>query len=554
MRRRLYLLVMVVFAALSINAGVLAQGDTIFGLTAEQLFPDAVSDVERDRAFAALQAANMPDATDLFAGQTLTVGVQQAGARGAISGPYYFWRPAFEAVTGATLEIVEIPQQQLYTAFANDFLTGTNTYDVMNVGSWYYGDMIPNGWLRPIDEFMGNESYPYWEPENVAPAIADLLQWQGHWYGVVNDGDTQLLYYRRDILSDPEWQAAFRAETGMDLPNPPTTWQQLLAVTSFFNGRDWNGDGDPDDGISLHLRSGGQGHFHFQSLSAPFVITPAQGDNPRAVTRYHNVYWFDPVDMTPLLNSPGHLAALEFLQELAATGSESQFGWDLSEAWNNFLTGNAIATFSWGDVGSLSQLPDRSTITGHLGGAQIPCSERWYDLETEQFVEDAENPNCVGNVTGGSWHPVMSAFTDTPELAYYFMAWDANPAINFFNITTGWMGTDPNSTFHLFPPRGNATVDDYAAFGFNPDDAESYITGYGENLFAPPISMSYLRIPGTVQYTEILDIHLAEALTGQLEPQAALDLIVQEFDEVTDDLGRDAQRDVYDASIGYTPE
>ena len=59
--------------------------------------------------------------------------------------------------------------------------------------------------------------------------------------------------------------------------------------------------------------------------------------------------------------------ALEFLQELAATGQEAQFGWQLGEAWDNFLGGNAIATFSWGDVGSLSQNTDRSAIRGVLG-------------------------------------------------------------------------------------------------------------------------------------------------------------------------------------------
>ena len=295
------------------------------------------------------------------------------------------------------------------------------------------------------------------------------------------------------------------------MPVPPRTWQQVLSVSRFFNGKDWNGDGDPDDGISLHLKVGGQGFFHFMSLSAPFAITPAPGDDPTVVTKHHNIYWFDPDDMTAVINSPGHVRALEFLQELAATGSQSQFGWELGEAWDNFLNDNAVLLFSWGDVGSLAQDPNASTIQGKLGGAPIPCSEVWYDLELGTFVEDSENPNCVSNLVGASWHGVISKNSDVQDLAYYFLAMQAQPDILFWNVTYGWTGVDPSSTTHLFPPAGEASVDDYVAAGYNAADVESYITAYGQNLFDFPISQTYLRIPGTPEYWNILDIRLAQA-------------------------------------------
>jgi multiple sugar transport system substrate-binding protein len=392
-----------------------------------------------------------------------------------------------------------------------------------------------------------------WEPENVAAPLVTLMTWEGEWYGALNDGDAQMLYYRKDILEDPEWQAAYEAEVGEPMPFPIETWQDLLAICQFFSGKDWNGDGDPDDGISLHLAAGGQGMFHFMTLSAPFSITPAEGDDPTVVTKYDNIYWFDPDTMEPLINTPGNVAALEFLQDLAATGSESQFGWELAEAWDNFLNDNAIATFSWGDVGSLAEDPSRSIIMGKLGGARIPCSETWYDRELGEMITDAENPNCVGNTTGGSWHPVMSAFTDTPELAYYLMAMHANPSINFWNVTYGWTGVDPNSTTQLFPPRGTASVDDYVAAGYDASDAEEYITGYGENLFSHPIYQTYLRIPGTVEFWDTLDVRLNQVMTGQATAQDGLDLIADEWNAVNEDFGIEDQLALYQASIGYTP-
>ncbi len=553
MSRKVQLILLVLLLTLSLGATQVLAQDTFMGKTAADLFPGAADDTERDSAMAALLAANLPDATGRFAGQTLTVAVQQAGARGGISGPYYFWREAFQAATGATLEIVEIPQAQYYSTTSTDFLTSQNSYDVMNIGAWFLADYVVNGWVQPIDPFFEQEGFPVWERDSVFPSLANLMKWGDQWYGALNDGDAQMLYYRKDILTDPTWQEQFKAETGMDMPVPPKTWQELLAVTSFFNGKDWNGDGDPDDGISLHLRTGGQGMFHFMSLSAPFAITPADGDNIGAITKYDNVYWFDPDDLTPLINQPGHVAALEFLKELAATGSTAQFGWELAEAWNNFLNGNAIATFSWGDVGSLAQDPSRSTIQGKLGGARIPCSDRWYDREAGQFVENKEAPNCVGNTTGGSWYPVMSAFTDTPELAYYLMSMQAARSINFWNVVYGWTGVDPGATYDLFAPTGTATVEDYVAAGYNADDAVEYITGYGENFFNHPVYQTYLRIPGTETMWTILDTRLGQAMIDEIGPQEALDLVAQEWNQVNDDLGRDEQLSVYQEGIGYTP-
>ena len=46
--------------------------------------------------------------------------------------------------------------------------------------------------------------------------------------------------------------------------------------------------------------------------------------------------------------------ALEVLLDISKAGSPAMWGWSLGEAWADFLSGNAIMTFSWGDVGSMS--------------------------------------------------------------------------------------------------------------------------------------------------------------------------------------------------------
>ena len=73
----------------------------------------------------------------------------------------------------------------------------------------------------------------------------------------------------------------------------------------------------------------------------------------------------------------------------------------------------------------------------------------------------------VGNQVGCSWHPVLSKFAKNPDLAYYWMALQATPPINHWNVYMGWTGVDPGTTYDWLPPVGKATVEEYVDGGCN---------------------------------------------------------------------------------------
>jgi multiple sugar transport system substrate-binding protein len=290
-----------------------AQGEMISG------FP-AANEQEAKLAQEAFDKADKGQPDPTWKGKKFTIGVYSAGQRGAISGPLYFWRNKFEELTGATYDIVEIPFAELREKIFTDLMTGAGGYDVIINCSNYYGDYILNDWIIPIDKYFNDPRMPKWDRGSVAPAVANLMKWGDTWYGGNNDHDAQVLYYRRDIISDPKWQAAFKKETGKDMPLEMDTWEDVYEISKFFHGKDWNGDGDRDNGITMHLKVGGQGFFHFMALSAPYVVIPYNGEPATKVTKYHNVYWFDPETMEPLINSAGHVRALEMLLKLSKTG------------------------------------------------------------------------------------------------------------------------------------------------------------------------------------------------------------------------------------------
>ncbi|MCS7259226.1 MAG: extracellular solute-binding protein [Anaerolineae bacterium] len=476
-------------------------------------------------------------------GKTVTVLVIAEGPKAGISGPFYHFREEWENLTGAKLEIAEFPFGELHEKIFTDLTTGAGKYDIFVIGTWEYGDLVAGDWIVPIDQFYGDPRFPEW-PKDLAPSVELLYTWGGTWYGVPNDSDGQILYYRKDILTDPKWQAEFKKEKGYDLPVPPETWDQLYDITSFFNGKDWDGDGEADSGISMHLKVGGQGMFHFMSLSAPFVVLP--GDK---VDNVHNTYWFDFETMEPLINSPGHVRALEFLQKLAKTGPDAQLGWTLGEAWDYFLRGKAIATFSWGDVGSLAQDPERSKIKGKLGCSILPGVYEVYDRSVKDFVK-LEKPNVVGNTTGGTWHGVISKLSKNPDLAYHLLSFHATVEKSRYYAYHGWEGVDIGRKNQFIEPYGTNTIEGFLEAGWDKNDILEYNKAYYDNFYAKTI-LPYLRIPGAFEYWTSLDQHLSEAMTGALSAQEALDRVAEDYRNITERLGVEDQLRYYRESMGY---
>ncbi|MEA3335752.1 MAG: extracellular solute-binding protein [Chloroflexota bacterium] len=471
-----------------------------------------------------------------YAGQTVTVIVNTAGEKGPISGPFYEVRDEFEAATGATLEIVEVPFAEHFPKLLTDMTTETGQYDTSIAGAWWLGDLVGGDFIIPYDKFYDDPSFPQWDIEDTQPGPRDLLTYGDAKYMVANDHDGQVMYYRRDLLEDADHQAAFQDEYGYEL-GVPQTWAQFRDVAEYFDGKDLNGDGNPDSGVTMHLKVGGQGMFHFMSFSAPFVIGP---ENP-------NLYWFDPETMEPLLDSPGHVRAMETLVDLIQFGPEAMMAWSLGESWDHFLRGEAALTFTWGDLGALAQ-QEGSAVMGKTGAAPMPGTTEYYNINTGEWVQ-TEEPNLVGNTTGGSWAGVISKFSDAPEATYYLLALMATEPKSLTYAARGWDGVDPGRFSHYLPPDGTAEIDEYLAAGWDEADIRDYTKAYFDN-FSDSDQFPYLRIPGTFEYWTALDIHLSEAATDQATPEEALAATVADFEQISDRLGREDQLDIYKTSLG----
>jgi len=468
-----------------------------------------------------------------FAGQKVTVIV----AKGiAIAGPVEELKDEFEAATGASLKIVQIPPAEHFDNFIADMINATGKYDASIAGAWWLGELLAGDYILSYDKYYNDPRFPKWNINDVLPGPRSLLSYGGKKYMVANDHDGQVMYYRRDLLADPQHQEAFRKKYGYAL-GVPKTWTQFRDVAEYFNGKDLNGDGVPDHGVSLPLTVGNQGMFHFMSLSAPFVIGP---DNPK-------LYWFDPQSMKPLLESSGHVQALKMLVDLSKLGPKEMLAWDLGKSWDHFLAGRAALTFTWGDLGALAQ-QEGSKIKGKIGSAHLPGTDEYYSIVQRKWVR-TKQPNLVGNTTGGSWAGVISKYSKAPEATYYLLALMATKEKSQVYAARGWDGIDPGRIYHFLPPEGTGRLDIYLKAGWNEADIRDFSKAYFDN-FSNGLQFPYLRIPGAYSYWQALDLHMAEAINGRLSPEAALKAAALDFEEITLRLGRDRQRRIYRESLG----
>ena len=445
--------------------------------------------------------------------------------------------PHWEEATGGKVNIAEVPIETLHQQIFSDLSSGLGKYDAYMPGAWFYGDFfVPEKpYIVPLDQWIADPKHGYWDPDQWLPSMRKIYSWNGKIYGGLMDGDGQALYYRKDVFAQQDIKDKFKAKYNYDLPAPPKTTKEYHDICDFFTGWDWNGDGQNDWGLSLHAKVNEQGFFHFLTLSAPFVISP---DN--------KYYFFNPDTMKPLINSEGHLRALEDYVKFLANGPKEQIAWTLGQGWNLFLAGNSATEPTWGDLPTLAQDPKTSKVQGKVGAAPLPGTTEAFNPITGEWKK--YDLNQVGNTNGGSWHLVISSLSKKQEMVYDFLSFMANKKNALWAVATGWTGVQPGMKYEYFPPNGTGNVAEWTAQGWNESDAVDYLAGYYQAL-AAPVQQEYLRIPGAAEYWHELDINLSAVLGGQTKPKDALDATAAAWEKITDRYGRDKQKALYKASF-----
>jgi multiple sugar transport system substrate-binding protein len=463
------------------RAGALAAGALALTLAG----PAAAQQSAADRAV---------EAAKEYAGETITV-TWEAGLQAL--DPLNFSGPLFEELTGVKVEVVEIPVSELFTKTVAEHRARTGAYDLLNIIPAWMPDLVTAGVIRPLDEYVDRYSYRD-DLQDIATVYREnQMTYGGQIYGLPDDGDVLILYYRTDLFGDEGHQAAFADRYGYDLA-PPETWDQFHDIAAYFD----EALGEDGDGAAL-IHAPGLVHYIFMMR-----YRTAGGE------------FFDPDTMEAEIDGEIGVAVLEDMVRQLDNMPQGAAGWGPIEVLNAWLAGDLAMTMWWAPPGRWS--------AGY--GAQE---------EALSWLPESQVAGKVGYALPPGGHPelaagfslAVAANSDNPELAYLFAQWLNSREISLQRVMLPYALRDPFRTSHF-------ESEEYRSlWPAAPEYLETLQDAANNGLLD-------LSIIDTFSYEESLTRAIQTALAGG-DARSALQDAAEEWDELTDEIGTEDQRQAY---------
>jgi multiple sugar transport system substrate-binding protein len=238
----------------------------------------------------------------------------------------------FHEQTGATVEFIPAPWQEMQTQMVNDFLSKAGNFDVLDIDiAW---DPTISPYLVRLDEEIAKSGYDIADYKGLNALIGVDPKTHAR-YGIPSTGRSMVMFYRKDLYEN----------AGL---KPPTTWDELIADTKALTAKSTYG----------------------------FV---AAGVNVQLNKYFYSAYKDD--QQRPLFSADGQpqfvneygVRALERLKTIFGFAPPGVFAMDIPEVDQVFLNGDAATIFEWPDyiIPSLDD-PDKSRVAGKWGAMRPP--------------------------------------------------------------------------------------------------------------------------------------------------------------------------------------
>jgi multiple sugar transport system substrate-binding protein len=337
------------------------------------------------------------------------------------------------------------------------------------------------------------------------------------------DGDRHYLQYRRDLLQNPAWRAEYKRRFGREL-DVPATWPELQQIARFLHGRALPDGGTVSGMVEVTVSDALLGNY-FIKRAAPYAKHP----------RVKGGFYFDLETMRPLVNTPGFVAALEDFaaaQDLYPPGGRTM---SFFESIAAFGRGNVAFTDSWDDP-FIEAMEPGNPLRNRVGAALSPGSRRVWNRRTQRW-EDFPEVNYVPYIVYG-WTSGVARTSPRQEAAFDFLGYYANPENHRANLLVGRYGMNPFRASDLDERFWTARA------GWAPEVARSYVQTLRRQAESRNRVLD-LRIHRGQEYVQLLSVGVYRALTGRDSAQDALDEVARRWQQLTERVGVERQREAY---------
>lgn len=423
---------------------------------------------------------------------------------------------------GVTINIVEIPFGNLYEKLATAFATKTAAYDICIYPSNWLSEFIEGDSVIPLDEYLTTKDN--WD--TLTDVYKGINIYDGKIYSVPLDGDSIILYYRKSCFENEEYQAEFKEKYGYDL-HVPETWDEYIDVAEYFNGWDWDGDGEINYGTIEAMAPKDVGGYIFLTHAVTYAGHPD----------YKGYAFFNYETMEPMVQTGAWHKALEDYQKILTLGPPNMINYGGGDERAAFPAGESAMAIDWHDTAMTSQDVAESKIKDDVGYALCPGTKQCWNPEKgdwDTFDEVVYAPYLAFS----GWTSSITSTCEHPQEAADFLNVLDSDEISLKAVTTPGTARNPYRIQHLTDTE--AWENSVSQF-VNPKEFLDVVLASYDH----PNRQLDMRLPKAGSYLDAVDVNVSQVLSGDLSIDAALKNIYDEWSEITEDEGVDIQLGFY---------
>lgn len=375
----------------------------------------------------------------------------------------------FEEETGAKVELIVVPYDNVIEKAVLDVTSGVNEIDVIEY--WYpgLGALVENNVLQNLDSWYKDNEASL-NTSDYLPTFFDLYtKIDDSRYGVPYDGDMHLLWYYKPLFEKYN-------------VTPPKTWAEYTEIAKKIT------EGEAGNNVYGCAIMGAK---------IPLILI---GTYLNRLGSYGGAFFDE--NGNPAINSPEAIAALEALIEQTKYALPTATAVAFDEALGGWFTGKVGMVEFWTDLGAMTDDPNASQIVGQWGVVPLPKGP-----EPKGKVVASINAGFGIGVSAGS---------KNKDLAYAFLHFAARPDICArYNTVVG--GIDPVR---------KSTLEDPKYIDFVSKEVADAIVAAHANAVSWPTSMLWFKLQ------EPLNDNLSLALTGDKTAEQALNDTQKAWEEI----------------------
>ena len=399
--------------------------------------------------------------------------------------------------------------------------------DVLIFPSAWLGQMVVNRQLVPwptFDAASTNSAVAENDNYDWADVFSELrrheLRWGNRRYGVSFGSPQLVLMLRQDLME--AWQLS-----------PPTTWDEYHATIAKIDAL-LSSESTTKLGKEIVPTLEPSGRKWSSRLLIARAAAYARDPN-----QYSTMFKFS--TMQPMIDSPPFVRALEQLVEVHAGQANEQRGLSPSEVTARFLQGQAAMAIGWPSAAHAAT--DVTIPKAQFSFAPLPGSSEFYRV-TQQSWESRESPTSVPVLGISGRIGAIGRRVRSIDMATSFLHWltSAGEAIR---VTS----RSPTTTLSRRTQTSQAAAWVEPAFASVAGQFASILSTDQQRSNA----LICLRIPGHDQYLKTLDKAIEQTILGTQSAKESLRSAAKSWSELTDQLGKESQRQAYLNSLGLAP-